>query len=427
MAKRNGLVRIIVDQESSSPLPAAGRIAALDFIRGVAVLGILFANIVAFSEPLQAYYWPGALSHPMDRADEAVWLTQYLLVDGKMRGLFSLLFGAGMVLFVERQGTFLQLGRLFWLGLFGIAHYFLLFRGDILFTYAFCGVFALFLVRLDATRLLALGLVIYVFGSVLASALDVPQLRLEGAVLGNCPATAECLMTEDDRTYWSAVDGHLDKAARESGIMHEGFAGIVAYNWHEHRWGPVEGALFALAETLPLILIGMALQRWGLFGGDLPRRRLLGWGLAGIAAGITLTLPLALWVAQAGHPLYRSAFAFLGPAQLARLPMILGLAAWLAWLAPRMAEGWLGERLAAAGRMAFSNYLGMSLLMAFLFQGWGLGRFGTLDRVGMLEPVLGGWILMIAWSKPWLDRFRHGPLEWLWRCLTYRRLFPFRR
>lgn len=417
-----------MDRDSTSPPPAAaGRIVALDFIRGVAVLGILFANIVAFSEPLQAYYWPGALSHPMDRADEAVWLAQYLLVDGKMRGLFSLLFGAGMVLFVERQGAFLQLRRLFWLGLFGLAHYFLLFRGDILFTYAFCGVFALCAVRLDAARLLALGLVLYVLGGVLTSAMYVPQLRLEDAVLGNCPGAVECLVTEDDRGYWSAVDAHRDRAETESRVMRGGFAGIVAYNWRKHGWGAMDGAILALAETLPLMLMGMALQRLGLFGCALPPRRSPGWGLAGIAAGIALTLPLALWVAQAGHPLYRSGFAFLGPAQLARLPAILGLAAWLAWLAPRMAGGWLGERLVATGRMAFSNYLGMSLLMAFIFQGWGLGRFGTLDRVGMLEPVLGGWIVMLAWSKPWLDRFRQGPLEWLWRCLTYWRRFPLRR
>jgi uncharacterized protein len=414
------------DSNPPSPLQA-GRIVTLDFIRGVAVLGILFANILAFSEPLHAYYWPIALQHPMSRTDEALWLAQYVLIDGKMRGLFSLLFGAGMILFVERQGPRLQLRRLFWLALFGLAHYFLLFRGDILFTYAFCGLFALAAVRLDGLRLLMLGLALYVLGGLWTSVLYAPQLQLEAAVLGNCPTNVECVLTSEDRTYWSAVNAQLAEARAESEVMRGGFAGIVAYNWQEHGWEAVDGAVLALLETLPLMLIGMGLLRVGLFHDAPPSRRLLAWGLGGIALGAALTLPLALWVAGAGHPFYRSGFAFLGPAQLARLPMILGLAACLVWLAPRAGGGWLGDRLVAAGRMAFSNYLGMSLVMAFLFQGWGLARFGTPDRLELLEPVLGGWILMLVWSKPWLDRFRYGPLEWLWRCLAYGRLFPLRR
>jgi len=414
----------------TEPNPAprqAGRIVTLDFIRGVAVLGILFANIVAFSQPMQAYYWPVAMQPPMSRADEAVWLAQYLLVDGKMRGLFSLLFGAGMVLFVDRQGARLQLRRLFWLALFGLAHYFLLFRGDILFTYAFCDLFALVAVRLDALRQLTLGLALYVLGGLWISLMYMPQLAIEDTALAKCPGNVQCVLTEEDRAYWSAVDAQVEEARRESEVMRGGFAGIVAYNVREHGWEAVDGATLALFETLPLMLIGMGLMRAGFFQRIPPGRRLLGWGLGGIAAGIVLTLPLALWVAGAGHPFYRSGFAFLGPAQLTRLPMILGLAACLVWLAPRLAGGWLEGRLAAAGRMAFSNYLGMSLLMAFLFQGWGLGRFGTLDRIDILQPVLGGWILMLAWSKPWLGRFRYGPLEWLWRCLTYGRWFPLRR
>ena len=413
--------------EPNPPPQQTGRIATLDFIRGVAVLGILFANIVAFSQPMQAYYWPVAMRPPMSRADEAIWLAQYVLVDGKMRGLFSLLFGAGMVLFVDRQGTWLQARRLFWLALFGLAHYFLLFRGDILFSYAFCGLFALAAVRLDALRQLTLGLALYVLGGLWISAMYVPQLTLEDAVLAKCPDNVQCVLTQDDRAYWSAVDAQVEEARVESEVMRGGFAGIVAYNAREHGWEVVDGAILALVETLPLMLIGMGLLRTGFFQGSLPEKRLLAWGSGGIVAGIVLTLPLALWVAGGGHPFYRSGFAFLGPAQLARLPMILGLAACLVWLAPRVAGGWLGGRLAAAGRMAFSNYLGMSLLMAFLFQGWGLGRFGTLDRIDMLQPVLGGWILMLAWSKPWLDRFRYGPLEWLWRCLTYGRWFSLRR
>ena len=114
-------------------------------------------------------------------------------------------------------------------------------------------------------------------------------------------------------------------------------------------------------------------------------------------------------------------------APLQRLPMTFGWLLLLAGYCDRLARGSIGERFVAAGRMAFSNYIGMSLVMAFIFQGWGLGLFGEYDRAQLFWFVLFGWALMLAWSKPWLDRYRYGPLEWLWRCLTYWRMFALRR
>ena len=99
-----------------------GRLVTLDFIRGIAVLGILYANIVGFAQPTVTSVWPGALPEPMGLADRIVWFVQFLLIDGKMRGLFALLFGASLALFLESRGEGLQLRRLLWLGLFGLAH-----------------------------------------------------------------------------------------------------------------------------------------------------------------------------------------------------------------------------------------------------------------------------------------------------------------
>jgi uncharacterized protein len=107
--------------------------------------------------------------------------------------------------------------------------------------------------------------------------------------------------------------------------------------------------------------------------------------------------------------------------------MALGLAALLVLWAPGASGTWLGSRFVAAGRMAFSNYAGTSLVMMFVFQGWAGGLYGTPHRIDLSGFVLLAWALMLAWSKPWLDRFRYGPLEWLWRCLTYGRIFAFSR
>jgi uncharacterized protein len=89
--------------------------------------------------------------------------------------------------------------------------------------------------------------------------------------------------------------------------------------------------------------------------------------------------------------------------------------------------GALVERIAAAGRAAFTNYLGTSILMTGLFYGWGLGWFGTMSRIELWPVVLAMWVLMLTWSKPWLDRFQYGPFEWLWRSLSRRSLQPMRR
>lgn len=407
------------------------RIISLDFMRGVAVLGILLANIVGFSQPMLGYFWAGALTSAMDRADELVWLVQYLLIDGKMRALFTLLFGAGLILFVDSRGPVLQIRRLIWLAMFGLAHYFLLFRGDILFSYAICGLIALPLASFDARRLIIMGLLGYVLGGCLSSLIYLPQMQIEQALLAACGEFSECAASPAQQDYSTEVAGELAKAAAETQIMQGSFAGIVSNVWSEHLWGPVEGAALALFETLPLIFLGMGLYRAGLFDGRMAQRigagRFTGLGLAGVVLGILLTLPLALWVSDVGHPLYLSTFVFLGPTQLSRLPMILGLAVLLALAAPRAASGWLGVRLVAAGRMAFSNYLGTSLVMAFVFQGWGLGWFGQLDRTGLLGVVIAGWLAMLAWSAPWLARFRYGPLEYIWRCLTYGQIFAMRR
>jgi uncharacterized protein len=89
--------------------------------------------------------------------------------------------------------------------------------------------------------------------------------------------------------------------------------------------------------------------------------------------------------------------------------------------------GWLVDRIAATGRAAFSNYLGTSILMTGLFYGWGLGWFGSLSRIELWWVVAAMWVIMLAWSKPWLDRFQYGPLEWLWRSLARWQLQPFRK
>ena len=415
------------DQSSPQPVQGAERLMALDFIRGVAVLGILFANITAFGHPFLAYYWPEALPGGGNAADDWIWLCQFVLVDGKFRGLFTILFGAGMILFMERawqrgHSLGLQARRLAFLLVFGFLHFALLFIGDILFLYALSGFVGLLFLEWSAKRQFWWGLVWYIVGSLLLIAMLGSQVVLE-QMPDLRAATGD--LAQQMQAAWGAEIGD---AAATTAIMQQGsFADIVAFRLTEQSDMLTQSPLFALIETIPLMLLGMALYRFGFFSGELDSARMRRWGWIGLVGGALASLALGWWAFALAFPPYLTSFVFNGAAALPRLPMILGMAALLTLWAPRAAQGWLGERFVAAGRMAFSNYIGTSVLMLPVFQGWAGAQFGELHRAELLVVVIIAWAIMLAWSKPWLARFRYGPLEWLWRCLTYGRMFPFRR
>ena len=190
---------------------------------------------------------------------------------------------------------------------------------------------------------------------------------------------------------------------------------------------PLRVFALTVGEVLPLMLIGMALYGSGFYGGRWPVARLRAIAWHGIGLGGVWALVLLGWAAPRHFPplaMPDVLFYWAGPEHLA---MALGYMAALMVAAPRLLGPWLGQRLAAAGRMAFSNYLGTSAVMAACFYGWGLGLEGRVSRLAQLGFVLAGWAVMLGWSAPWLRRYRQGPLEWLWRSLTEWRLMPMRR
>ena len=413
--------------KAAAPVERSDRIASLDFIRGLAVMGILAANIVAFGQPMNAYMYPDAFLVPTGDPDNWMWITQFVLVDGKMRGLFTLLFGAGLYLFMERawakgRTRWLQARRLLWLLAFGLFHFYVIWFGDILTYYAIAGLIVLLALKLSARDQLAIGILGYIGGAILYALMMVPLSLVADTSVGEQAAFSE--MREGLQVGKSEA---LADDAVETGLIQSGdFAGLVAHRFDAHLYDPLTNfALFSL-ETLPLMLIGVALYRMGMFSGAFDRKEMQLWGWAGVIGGGLAHLAIALWAASDGITYYGSLSAFVGMAPLPRLAMVIGLAALLVVYAPA-AGGWLSERVSAAGRAAFTNYLGTSIVMIIVFHGWGFGLFGTLNRLELYLVMLGAWVIMLLWSKPWLDRFRYGPLEWLWRCLTYGRVFALKR
>lgn len=405
---------------------AASRIDALDLIRGVAMLGILAVNIEGFAGPIAATVtpnWNGAVTG----GDHFAFAAVMVLFEGKMRALLSLLFGASMVLFIEgaesagRNGDVLQARRLGWLAVIGFLHFALLWWGDILFTYAFCGFFALLLRHLPVKAMIPSALLAFAVWHGAGMAASVEPVLAEVRLMSDSSPPAEEARLTSQRL--EAQQGSRAEVVREQG----GYLALVGYKLTEESGLPLTIALNTIGETLPLMLIGMGLLRGGFFNGGWTRRQLKFTAICGIGLGGLLTLGLtALSWSQDFRPELMNAMLawWLATPHLA---MGVGYAALLVLIAQRPATGSLGQRIRAVGRMALSNYLGCTLIMTALFYGWGLGLQGAVPESYYWPFVLAGWIMML-WASPlWLARFRQGPVEWTWRSLTQWQLLPFRR
>jgi uncharacterized protein len=408
------------------PASPSDRIQTLDLIRGVAVLGILAVNITSFAAAPSANYSPD-LPRPGSTADHWAFPVMLVLFEGKMRALFSILFGASLLLFVDRadaagrDGERLQLHRLGWLAGLGLLHYLLLWRGDILFLYAVVGLAAFGLRRAPPLALVASALFLFTIWQGWNGFQWQPSVQAESAVTAGTATSAQIKTHRDALAYYRKDD------AAELTAMQDSWPGLVTHKLRDEWFMPLIAVLFVSGETLTYFLLGMALFKTGFFIGDWPRRRTLGLALGGIGLGGLATGSFALWAYQAHYPETAMRFAISYGLSFAHLAMGLGFAALLAMLTPRLIRTRLGQRITATGRMAFSNYIATSLVMTALFYGWGLGLAGRYGHAELAGFVALGWALMLAWSKPWLDHFRQGPLEWLWRSLTEGKRLPLWR
>lgn len=405
---------------------SSNRLVTLDALRGFAVMGILAMNIVAFAMPEMAYVSPKAYGGET-AADIAAWALGFLLFDGKMRGLFSILFGASMLLIVDRAAASGQnprsvhYRRMAWLAIFGLCHYFFIWWGDILFLYAAVGCVAFRFRAWEARRLIKWAIALVTLGTVLTSLFFGAQLAVGNAA--DNPASPMAEAGREVRAEYARIDGEV---AEELALYRGPYLPILGARL-DAAVNPFIGVLMTILETLPLMMLGMALFRNGFLTGVWEaaayRRTALRW----LPPGVLLTL-LVGWVQwRAGFDYLVAVNAFMAWAGPGRLMMTIAYAALLVLLIKGAAGApWLA-RVAATGRMAFSNYLGTSIVMTTIFYGYGTGLFGDVDRWTLYLFCIGMWAVMLLWSKPWLDRFRYGPLEWLWRSFARGRLQVMRQ
>lgn len=407
----------------------ADRIGSLDTVRGVAVLGILLMNIVAFAMPDAAYTNPKAYGGHQG-IDLAVYLVNFVLFDGKMRGLFSFLFGASMLLVIDRavakgeSPARVHFQRMAWLFVFGIAHLLLLWWGDILNQYAVIGAIAYTCRNAGVRALVTRGVVLAGVAWLLYAMMPLGVMAMQAGIHDPDPAKA-AEAAKSLRAFIDTMGVPGPAHIQEELALHRGsWSGLVAHRWEELAHS-LSTTLFVGAETLGYMLLGMAGLRSGMLTGAWSRARYARWMLAGFGIGIPGYALLAAWLVSRDFDLLTVATATMPLAALLRVPMILGWACLILLLA--RPGGGLTERLAAAGRMAFTNYLTTSMVMTTLFYGYGLGWYGTLSRAALYPIVFAMWAAMLLWSPAWLARFRFGPFEWLWRSLARLELQPMRR
>lgn len=407
---------------------ATPRLITLDALRGFAVMGILAMNIVAFAMPEMAYVTPRAYGGETP-ADIAGWAIGFILFDGKMRGLFSILFGASMLLIIDRAEASgrapapVHYRRMAWLAVFGLCHYFFIWWGDILFLYAAVGCVAFRFRDWEARRLIRWAIGLFTLGVTIMSLFFGAQLFVVSSAAG--PAASPD-MVEAGETMRAEYAGMIDGVDEEIALHRGGYGPILADRL-DGASGPLAMVVMNFLETLPLMMIGMALFRSGFLTGAWARADYRRVARHWLPPGLLLTL-LVTWVQwRSGFDSLVSINAFLAWAQPGRLMMTIGYAALFVLLIQAHANSAWMARVAATGRAAFSNYIGTSVVMTTIFYGYGLGLFGSVDRMTLYLFVIGGAAAMLLWSKPWLDHFLYGPLEWLWRSLARGSLQPMRR
>lgn len=402
---------------ATAPTAPAERIRSLDTLRGFAVLGILVMNIQSFSMISAAYFNP--LAHgDMTGSNRWVYYLSHIFADSKMISIFSILFGAGVVMItgrLEKKGrgaAAVYYRRTFALVLFGCAHAYAFWYGDVLFWYGVTGLWIYFFRNLSPKWLIPIGLIFILIGSGLSVLTGFALPRMPGEQLSEMSNQ----WAPDEETAQAEINAYRGGWLRQM----------------DHR-APTSFFLqtfvyffFALWRVGGLMLIGMALHKLGVLTAERSNRFYATLAIVGFLAGFPLVAvglannTEAQWAFEYSkffggqYNYWGSLFVAIG-----YIGAIMLFCRSAAFAAPSKA-------LANVGRMALTNYLLQTLICTTLFYGHGFGLFGRVDRAGQALIVICVWIVQLILSSMWLRRFRYGPAEWLWRSMAYFAFQPIR-
>jgi uncharacterized protein len=393
--------------KGSQPIDLKNRIHSLDLLRGFAVLGILIMNITSFSQISMAYMNP-TIGAGLEGYNQYFHAFNYIFADTRFMSIFSMLFGAGVVLFTQRieakgkRVAALHYKRMFWLLLFGLIHAYFIWVGDILVTYAICGSLVFFFRKKSIRTLFIMAVILFLIPISLKfmTYYGMPADALESTFAFFHPS-AEQIASQTQAMRGSYLEQMPLRV--EDAIQIQTLVFMIEMFW----------------RASAMMLLGLILYRKGILSAEKSTAyyKKLMW--VGFVPGLILS---GIGLSQVYASEWNAAYVMNIGANykfVSGLFMALGYIGLVIWCYKKGIFKKFQNRLRATGRMAFTNYIGMSVICTLLFNGHGLGLFGTLDRLQQFLIVISVWVLILIISPLVLKNYRLGPLEWLWRKLTY--------
>ncbi|NBB18457.1 DUF418 domain-containing protein [Runella sp. CRIBMP] len=440
--------QLISSQSSTiAPVSESNRIKTIDMLRGFALLGILLMNIPGFS---MADYSFEIFKNDPDNPN--FWLYQFIGIffEGKMRAMFGMVFGAGVLLFIANKGTkgvsvhALYYRRMFWLLLFGLIHsHLILWIGEILYLYAVCGMI-LYLFRNVPPKYLVWAVPIVAVVSFVAGTIqyqDIREKRIAYVEATKAKSQNQTLTATQNKalTEWREIEKTMipnrEDAKANTLKMKSNYSTVASYLRPIAFDIQTKYLPFEVWDSLALMLLGLALFKWGFLTGAWSNKDY--WTV--IKIGYGLGLPLVIYANYYAFHHFSTLEANLARMEqvpinwvnliypFQRILLVMGHAASLILLYKSgMVQG-LMNRLVAVGRMAFTNYISHSVICTLFFFGYGLNYFAELEFYQIYFVAFAIWIFQLIISPIWLKYFLFGPLEWLWRSLTYWKIQPFKK
>ncbi len=423
-----------------SPTTSLDRIQSLDIMRGIVLFGILLMNINGMG--LAGAYGDPTVSGGATEWNLTTWVTINLFFEGTMRALFSLLFGVGMFIFLDRlkkkgagiKAANIYFRRLLWLLVFGLIHgYLLLWTGEILYDYALMGFIVFSFRNLTSIKLILAAFLLFTIGAIwnysdyrkdvkfIEDVALVEKYKTEGIILSK--ELKEVDIKWEERQWKRSPDAILEYNTN----MRKGYVDVLAFlapeNQHSDENWPYR---YDLWDILSMMFLGIALFKWKILSAQKSYKFYGIMAGAGYLVGLSINFYEINSILEANFSLLSFSKANI-TYDLGRVPVAIGHIGAIMLFCKFPFIKWLKQSLAAVGKMALTNYVMHSVFSIFIFTGVGFGLFGTLLRYELLYIVIAIWIFQLISSPIWLKYFYYGPLEWLWRSLSYQKKQAFLR
>ena len=406
------------------------RIISIDILRGFAVLGILIMNIVSFSMPMMAYFNP--YIHASSVYDHILYCVGHVLADQKFMAIFSMLFGASTILFIEsikkkgKSPLLLFYSRNFWLIVIGVLHSTYIWYGDVLLIYATCSFILYFFKNLQSRTQFILGFVIYFIPSF-------SNYLMETYLVNHLSIADEKVMMEMYHPTPANINEEI-QAMRGTYAQQLEYRSKMFEPNDEHKEGILGGAIIGIsflidlfARSFGMMLIGMACHHWGVFSNS----RSFNFYKNMIKHGFSIGVPIAIiGLFLSYHHVWDWRYMqYLGrlPNQIATPFIAFAYVGLIILLIRKDLLSPMLQRLSFVGKTALTSYLLQSVVATIIFYGFGLGLFGEVDRIGQLIVVFFIWWSLLVGCQWWMQKYKYGPVEWVWRCLTNLNIYQFKK